>query len=166
MHDVLPASPLDTDRFRRLMGQFVTGVCVISASEPDGALAGITVNSFVSVSLEPLLVCWSLGNASSQYDLWTKTPEFAISILAHDQEDLAKRYAARGSRDLREGDFEQSARGVPVIAGSLGHLECHQWSLYPAGDHTMVFGEVIAMRQKDSGRPLTFYAGAFGQIAD
>ena len=140
MHDVLPATPLDTARFRRRRGQFPTRVCVVSATGPDGDIAGITVNSFVSVSLEPLLVCWSLGNDSSQFDLWTKVPEFAISILAHDQVALAKRYAARGSRELDEGDFEQSARRVPVIAGALGHIECRQWSLYAAGDHTMIFG--------------------------
>lgn len=170
MHDVRTADPLDTASFRRLMGQFATGVCVVSANTPDdGAgdtMAGITVNSFVSVSLEPLLVAWSLGNASSQFDLWTSTPEFAISILAQDQADLARRYAARGSRELDRSDFAHTDRGLPIIAGSLGYLECRQWSLYPAGDHTMVFGEVVAMHRADEGRPLAFYAGAFGQIAE
>ena len=166
MHDVLPTNTLDTQAFRRLMGQFTTGVCIVSAKGPENTLAGITVNSFVSVSLEPLLVSWSLGNASSQFDLWTRAPEFAISILASDQEELARRYAVRGSRELDAGDFASSANGLPVIGVALGHLECRHWSLYQAGDHTMVFGEVIGMRQAEAGRPLTFYAGGFGQIAD
>lgn len=166
MHDVRTADPLDTATFRRLMGQFATGVCVVSVSTPEGEIAGITVNSFVSVSLDPLLVAWSLGNASSQFELWTTAPEFAISILADDQADLARRYATRGSRELDQTDFAHTPRGVPVIAGSLGYLECRQWSLYPAGDHTMVFGEVVAMHQAGEGRPLAFYAGAFGQIAE
>lgn len=166
MHDVRTADPLDTAAFRRLMGQFATGVCVVSASTPDGEIAGITVNSFVSVSLDPLLVAWSLGNTSSQFEMWATVPEFAISILANDQADLARRYAARGSRELEQSDFARTQKGLPVIAGSLGYLECRQWSLYPAGDHTMVFGEVVAMRQADEGRPLAFYAGAFGEIAE
>ncbi|NQX93702.1 MAG: flavin reductase family protein [Erythrobacter sp.] len=170
MHDVLPPQILDTAAFRRLMGQFATGVCVVSVNAPDdGAgdtMAGITVNSFVSVSLEPRLVCWSLGNASSQFELWTEAPEFAISILAEDQKDLARRYAVRGSRELNPHDFVRTDRGLPIIDGALGYLECRQWSLYPAGDHTMVFGEVTGMHQATVGRPLTFYAGAFGQIVD
>jgi flavin reductase (DIM6/NTAB) family NADH-FMN oxidoreductase RutF len=152
------------------MGQFATGVCVVSAPDPDqsggAGIAGITINSFVSVSLEPVLVCWSLGNDSSQFELWTKVQDFAISILAQDQSGIGRRYATRGSRDLDPGDFERSAGGLPVIAGALGFLECRQWSLYPAGDHTMILGEVTGMNQAPSGRPLTFYGGAFGRIAD
>lgn len=170
MHDVLPADPLDTGAFRQLMGQFATGVCVVSTTVQCGGggeeLAGITVNSFVSISLDPLLVCWSLGNDSSQFEVWSEAQRFAISILAHDQGDLALRYAVRGSRDLKDDDFEQSRLGNPVISGALGYLECRQWSLYPAGDHTMVLGEVIGMRQASQGRPLVFYGGEFGQIAD
>ena len=170
MHDVRTADPMDRAAFRRLMGQFATGVCVVSASAPDDAsgetVAGITVNSFVSVSLDPLLVAWSLGNASSQFELWTSAPRFAISILAQDQAELARRYAARGSRELDPADFERTTNGLPVIAGALGHLECRQWSLYPAGDHTMVFGEVIGMHRAAHEGPLTFYGGAFGGIAD
>lgn len=161
---------MDKAAFRSLMGRFATGVCVVSARAPDGpageSIAGITVNSFVSVSLEPLLVAWSLGNASSQFELWTKTPDFAISILEQGQVELARRYAARGSRELDAADFELSNNGLPVVAGALGYLECRQWSLYPAGDHTMVFGEVIGMQRAAHGGPLTFYGGAFGGIAE
>ncbi|MEL6539834.1 MAG: flavin reductase family protein [Pseudomonadota bacterium] len=170
MHDVLPADPLDTGAFRQLMGQFATGVCVVSTTLPRAGggeeLAGITVNSFVSISLDPLLVCWSLGNDSSQFEVWSEAQRFAISILGQDQGDLALRYAVRGSRELNDDDFEQSRYGNPVISGALGYLECRQWSLYPAGDHTMVLGEVIGMHQASHGRPLVFYGGEFGQIAN
>ena len=166
MHDVLPADPIDAAAFRRLMSQFATGVCVVSARSPDGELAGITVNSFVSVSLNPLLVSWSLQNTSSQFDLWSKAPEFAVSILAEDQQELARRYATRGSSALVQQDFVDTGRGLPVIEGALGFLECRQWSLYLAGDHTVVFGEVLGLEQGSVGKPLGFFGGAFCTIAD
>ncbi|MEM1197659.1 MAG: flavin reductase family protein [Pseudomonadota bacterium] len=166
MHDVLPSHPIDTAAFRRLMGQFATGVCVISAETSDGRFAGITVNSFVSISLEPLLVAWSLQNDSSQFDLWSQTQDFAISILAEGQEHLAQRYASRDQTDYETQDFSRSDRGLPVIDGALGHLECRQWSLYPAGDHTLVFGEVVGIHQSAAGRPLGFFGGAFCRIAE
>ena len=170
MHDILPADRIEPAAFRRLAGQFATGVCVVAASAPaegsGGALAGITVNSFVSVSLEPLLVAWSLQNSSSQFALWSTAPDFTISILAEDQHEIARRYAARGSSALQASDFARTDRGLPVIAGALGHIECRQWSLYPAGDHTLVFGEVIGIAQTGSGRPLGYFGGAFCRITD
>ncbi|MEM9312140.1 MAG: flavin reductase family protein [Pseudomonadota bacterium] len=166
MHDVLPSSPIDTAAFRRLMAQFATGVCVVSAEADDGRIVGITVNSFVSVSLEPLLVAWSLQNSSSQFDLWSQTQQFAISILAEGQQDLAQRHASRKRTDLDADEFSRSERGLPVIDGALGHLECRQWSLYPAGDHTLVFGEVMGIHQTVAGRPLGFFGGAFCRIAE
>ena len=104
MHDVRTADPLDTAAFRRLMGQFATGVCVVSAGTSEGKIAGITVNSFVSVSLDPLLVAWSLGNASSQFELWTTAPQFAISILAEEQGELARRLVVTLGRRGRQAD--------------------------------------------------------------
>ena len=166
MPDVLPADLIDTAAFRRLMGQFATGVCVVSACTPDESVVGITVNSFVSVSLEPVLVSWCLQNSSSQFDLWSQTPRFAISILAEDQQALARRYATRASRGLQDYDFRRTDRGLPVIAGALGHLECRRWAVYPAGDHTMIFGEVEAIELGSGGPPLGFFGGAFCGIAE
>jgi flavin reductase (DIM6/NTAB) family NADH-FMN oxidoreductase RutF len=166
LRQALPADPLDTTEFRRLMGQFATGVCVVSTAGRHGDLAGITVNSLVSVSLDPLLVCWGLQNGSSQFELWSRAENFAVSILGEGQAGLARRYAARGSSELDPRDFIRTQRGLPVIAGALAHLECRQWSLYPAGDHTMVFGEVIGMAQAPQGRPLGYFGGDFCRIAD
>ena len=166
MHDVLPSSPVETAAFRRLMGQFATGVCVVSANAANGELAGITVNSLVSVSLDPLLISWSLQNTSSQFDVWSNSHDFAISILSEDQGDLARRYANRGNSGLKKSDFVLSETGLPVIDKALGHLECRQWSLYPAGDHTMIFGEVVGIYQAIKGKPLGFFGGEFCRIAD
>lgn len=166
MHDVLSAVPVEPAHFRKLMGQFATGVCVVSTAAVDGTISGITVNSLVSVSLEPLLVCWSLGNASSQFAIWSEAESFAISILGEDQQDLAMRYATRGSAALEKDDFIHTPQGLPVIGGALGYLECRRWSLYPAGDHTMVFGEVVGINQAAQTRPLGFYGGSFCRIAE
>ena len=100
MHDVLPVDPIDTGALRRLLGQFATGVCVVSARDPEGVPFGITVNSFVSVSLEPPLIAWSVQNSATLFDLWTQANAFAVSILAEDQADVAERYAASGHRQL------------------------------------------------------------------
>ena len=164
MPDSLIQSATDRTAFRKVMGLFTTGVCVVSIGEPGAPVSGITVNSFVSVSLEPMLVSWSIQNASSQFAQYAGAKRFAISILTHDQEAIARRYAARGTLGLLEEDFERSAGGLPIIRGALGHIECLQWSHYEAGDHTMIFGEVQAMEGDPARRPLAFFGGHFSGL--
>ncbi|MEQ8411650.1 MAG: flavin reductase family protein [Erythrobacter sp.] len=169
MSEAAPAHPELKAEFRRLMGLFTTGVCVVSAPLEEGAIMGMTVNSFVSVSLEPMLVCWSLQNSSSQFEGWVGAERFAISILAESQQAVARRYAARASSGLVVSDFETSASGLPVVKGALGRIECRRWATYPAGDHTMILGEVTAMdapEASDTAVPLGFFRGRFCRIAE
>jgi len=164
--DPLPAGPA---AFRQLMGQFTTGVAVVSVVLGDGpdqtGVAAMTINSLVSVSLDPMLVSWSLQNSSSQFAAYARAERFAISILAEGQQSLARRYAARGSSALSPEDFETGAHGLPVIAGALGHVACRRFALHEAGDHTLILGEVEAMAQTSPGaRPLVFFGGRFAGL--
>ena len=166
MQDSVPAQSVDPDEFRRLMSLFSTGVCIVSMGSPETGPSGFTANSFVSVSLDPMLVCWSIQNTSSQFSAYAEAQEFAISILGEDQHDIARRHASRGDTQLKVEDFVWTEGGLPVVAGALGHVECRQWSLYPAGDHTMIFGEVTAIKAQHGLRPLGFFGGRFCKIVD
>ncbi|MGY6550561.1 MAG: flavin reductase family protein [Erythrobacter sp.] len=148
------------------MGQFATGVCVVSLRRSDGSIGAMTINSLVSVSLEPMLVSWSLQNASSQFDEFAGAADYAFSILAEHQQTLARRYAARGDSALIDKDFTVTPSGLPVIAGALAHIECRRWAVHPAGDHTLILGEVTALEAGASQRPLGFFGGRFCRIAD
>jgi flavin reductase (DIM6/NTAB) family NADH-FMN oxidoreductase RutF len=147
------------------MGQFATGVAIVSVAEASGGVAAMTINSLVSVSLDPMLVSWSLQNSSSQFAAYARAERFAVSILAEHQQVLARRYAARGSSALNPGDFETGAGGLPVIAGALAHIACRRDAAHPAGDHTLILGEVEDMAHGPSaGRPLVFFGGRFGAL--
>ena len=163
-----PSATVSADEFRRQMGRFATGVCVVSVPCEDGAIAAMTVNSLVSVSLDPMLVCWSLQNSASQFDLYAGAELFGVSILARDQEQLAQRYAARGGSELDPADFMRGPAGTPVISSGLGYMECRKWSDFLAGDHTMLFGEVIGLQSREelgtADNPLGFFKGKFCSI--
>lgn len=161
-----PDIPAETRAFRQLMGQFATGVAVISLVPPGGGVSAMTINSLVSISLDPMLVSWSLQNAASLYDAYAGASAFAFSILSEDQQTLARRYAARGDSTLMDEDFEQGPGGLPVIRGALAHIACRRFALHPAGDHTLILGEVTGMAQGPAGgRPLVFFSGRFGEMA-
>ncbi len=167
--------------FRQLMGQFATGVCVVSTGSLAGGseearLAAMTVNSFVSVSLNPMLVSWNLQNSSSQFDRYLTADHFAVSILSAEQAELAQRYAARGDSQLRDDDFLSGDSGLPVIRGALAHIECRRWSHFAAGDHTLIFGEILTMSRSgtadaeggttEANLPLGFFNGKFCSISE
>ncbi|WP_299196444.1 flavin reductase family protein [uncultured Erythrobacter sp.] len=172
MHNIQPAKSASTDEvqreFRRAMGLFTTGVCVISVPSGQQGVSAMTVNSFQSVSLDPMLVCWSIQNDASQFDLYNDCERFAVSILADDHAELARRYAARGDTLLRVDDFVQSDGGLPIIDGALCHFECRRWSEFVAGDHTIIFGEVTGMSASEANTParapLGFFNGTFCSI--
>jgi flavin reductase (DIM6/NTAB) family NADH-FMN oxidoreductase RutF len=165
----LPASALDTSvdtlAFRQLMGQFATGVAVVSLVGEAGAISAMTINSLVSVSLEPMLVSWCLQNSSSQFDAYAGATSFAFSILAEDQQALARRYAARGDSALLAEDFEPGEGDLPVIRGALAHVACRRFAVHDAGDHTLILGAVTGMAQGAAGRrPLVFHGGRFAGL--
>ena len=163
MHDTHSQHTPDPATFRTLMGHFPTGVCVVALDAPGGGVAAMTINSFVSVSLEPLLVCWSLHNSSGRFDLFAGAERFSISILAEGQSDQALAYASRVDHHARDGDFDRSASGLPVVAGSVAHFECRSHAQHPAGDHTMLLGEVTGLSAKPGkeDQALAFYKGGF-----
>lgn len=167
----MPASAPDisaeTRAFRQLMGQFATGVAVVSLVPPGGGVSAMTINSLVSISLDPMLVSWSLQNSASLYDAYAGAETFAFSILADSQQTLARRYAARGDSALDPADFAPGPSGLPVIRGALAHIACRQFAVHAAGDHTLILGAVTAMAQTPTGnaRPLLFFGGRFGEMA-
>ncbi|TRD11048.1 flavin reductase family protein [Erythrobacter insulae] len=151
------------------MSLFATGVCVIafnrSEDQGGGAISAMTINSLVSVSLDPMLLCWSLQNGASQYAEYLAAEKFTFSILGEDQQMLARRYAARGDSALNAADFDHTDGGLPVIKGALAHFECSRWETYPAGDHTMILGEVQAMgHSSENSSALGFFEGRFCAI--
>lgn len=163
-----PGSGATPAEFRQMMGLFTTGVCVVSVPVGTNGVAAMTVNSFVSVSLDPMLISWSLQKASSQFGIYSAAEFFAVSFLSQDQGDLARRYAARGDSQLSVDDFTISQNGLPVIEGAMGYVECRRWSEFPAGDHLMLLGEVMGLSANENPHtlpsPLAFFNGDFCSI--
>lgn len=125
------------------MSHFVTGITVVTGVTADGQIYGITVNSFTSVSLEPLQVLICLDNRLSGFDSFQTGKVFGVSILADDQEDVSRYFAQRGL-DRSQATYFHGTTGVPLVAGAIATLECGIVSSFPGGDHTIFLGEVKA----------------------
>jgi flavin reductase (DIM6/NTAB) family NADH-FMN oxidoreductase RutF len=149
-----------TLNFRRCVGLYPTGVAVV-ACEGAGDPAGMTINSFVSVSLDPLLILVSLHSRSRTLEAIRRAPRVAISLLRHAQLDAAVRFSepqADFPHELveRSGDFL-------AVPDALAVLKCETEQLLELGDHHLVVARVLDFESRQ-GEPLLFYRGEFGTL--
>jgi flavin reductase (DIM6/NTAB) family NADH-FMN oxidoreductase RutF len=154
----------NTDAFRRALGHFSTGVTIITA-EADGARAGITANSFNSVSLDPPLVLWSVKKTSTSWPVFAAANSFAVNVLASDQAQLASQFARSGTDKFKDVDWKPGTTGAPLLARVTAQFECARRVEYEGGDHLIVVGEVIYFARYER-RPLVFTQGRFSLAID
>lgn len=153
----------DPRAFRDALGEFATGVTVITMRTEDGQMVGITANSFASVSLDPALVLWSPAKSSRRHDVFAQAAHFAIHVLGADQGDVASGFV-REANAFGDLTWVDNAHRVPLIEGCVARFECTQFQVVDAGDHTIILGQVTACAHQP-GAPLVFHQGQFGGLA-
>jgi flavin reductase (DIM6/NTAB) family NADH-FMN oxidoreductase RutF len=153
------------DNFKRIMGKYPTGVTIVTTLEANGTPTGLTVNSFTSVSLEPLLILWCLDKRFSSFTAFLKAEKFAVHILAAEQADACWAFAGKEPDRFSKVKWELSVNGLPIISDSLGTLECKTVQQIDAGDHVILLGEVIGLKAEEK-EPLLYYSRNIGTIPD
>ena len=148
---------------RDAYGRYATGVAVITTLTPAGAPAGLTVNSFGSVSLDPPLVLWSLMRSSARLPMFRDADRFAVNVLADDQQHLSTRFASRVEERFAGIAWEPGLGGVPLLPGCLARFECSTHGHVEAGDHVVFLGRVHRFEHRD-GAPLLFFAGRYAEL--
>lgn len=150
---------VDPENLRRGMRQWATGVTVV-ATQHNGIRHGMTVNSFISVSLDPPLVLVSLERTSRTHNLVQKAGFFGVTILSKDQQEVSECFAGRHTE--HEDRFTNlntfiMITGSPLVEGGLAYFDCRVVSAYEAGTHTLFIGEVLESQFIDGKEPLLYY---------
>ncbi|MFT3687657.1 flavin reductase family protein [Paenirhodobacter sp.] len=156
--------PLDPRALRDALGQFATGVTIVTTRTAEGQPVGLTANSFASVSLDPPLVLWSAARASMRHQHFAAAQQFAIHVLGAEQEELARHFTRNGM-DFTGIGWQPGAGGVPLLDGVLARFDCVTEATHEGGDHTIIIGRVTRFMQDPQSRPLLFCAGRFVRIA-
>ncbi len=153
--------------FRDALGRFATGVCLVTAVDSNGDAIAVTVNSFSSVSLEPPLILWSVQKDSDVYDVFAAAEQFAVGILAEEQEAHSTAYAQKDGHRLRGEHFSPGQNGAPLVEGTLANFECSLERTLEGGDHTILLGRVtrVITAGGDDSAPLLFFGGAYRQLS-
>lgn len=149
---------------RDALGDFATGVAVVTARAADGQPVGVTINSFASVSLEPPLVLWSLGLHSPSLLVFESCSHYAVNILAADQIEFSQRFAQSQSDKFAGIVTTVGAGGTPLLPGCSACFECRNELRYPGGDHIILIGYVENFIRADKP-PLIFHRGRYRSLA-
>lgn len=145
-----------TLELRKALGHFATGITVVTTRAADGSPAGITVNSFTSVSLDPPLVLWCLALDSANFDVFRLAEHHLINVLAADQLEVAKRFAARGVDRFAGVGWSATDSGLPRLDGCIAWFECAVRSRYEEGDHLILVCRLESF-ETARGKPLIFH---------
>lgn len=149
--------------FKKALGNYPTGVTVVTTLDKQNNPIGLTVNSFASVSLEPLLILWSIDKKSSSYPVFLEVEKFVVNILADNQAEICSLFASKEQNRFSQCNWEKSERQLPLISGALSQLECNTVQRIDAGDHIIFIGEVIDIHNEDKN-PLLYHKRNMGAI--
>lgn len=153
-------SSIDEAVFRTVLGHFASGVVVVTGHGPGGP-AGFTCQSFFSLSLEPPLVAFAAGAASSSWPRIEATAACTVNVLRDDQEAVARAFSRPGIDRFAGVGWSRGATGAVRLEGALAWIDCEIESVADAGDHRIVIARAVELTS-GQGQPLLFYRGGYG----
>jgi 3-hydroxy-9,10-secoandrosta-1,3,5(10)-triene-9,17-dione monooxygenase reductase component len=156
---------IDPLEFRTVLGHFATGVTVVTG-QSDGQPVGLAANAFTSVSLDPPLVLVCPARSSTSWPLIRASGAFAVNVLADHQEELSRRFGAKGVDRFADTGWHTRTTGSPIFPDALAYLDCRIEAEHEAGDHFIVVGRVVELGRLSEGRPLVFWRGTYTGLVD
>jgi flavin reductase (DIM6/NTAB) family NADH-FMN oxidoreductase RutF len=159
-------SRVDARAFRDTLGQYPSGITVISGLARDGVPIGFTCQSFYSVSIDPPLVSFCAGVDSTTYPRIREIGRFTVNVLAREQQDVANQFARRGTDKWAGIEWSTSPNDGPIIVGAVMWLDCELHTEHAAGDHVIVVGRVVGMsaRESHTREPLLYFRGRYRHL--
>lgn len=153
-------SKIDPREFRNALGQFATGVTVITSLDENDQPVGVTASSFNSVSVDPPLVLWSLAKDSGSLSAYQESGHFCVHVLAEDHQALSQRFASRGTDKFAGIEWSTGEGGSPLLDDFAAQFQCKTTYQYEGGDHVIFVGEVISYEAREQ-QPLVFHKGSY-----
>lgn len=155
---------IDPNWYRQVLGQYPTGVCVVTGQTSDGDVGAMVVGSFSSVSLDPPLVAFFPDRKSGSWARLRGCTHFCVNILSADQEPVCRKLASKDPDKFAGVTHRLSDRGNPILEGAVAWIDCELHGIADAGDHEMVTGRVLELDVAGGELPLLFFRGGYGRF--
>ena len=154
---------VDPRAFRRALGNFATGVTIVTAQIEDGTMVGVTASSFNSLSLDPPLILWSSLKEARSSPIFEQATHFAVNVLASDQLEMSNHFARQQPDKFAAVEWEEGLGGAPIFPNCAARFQCETYDKVDGGDHWIFIGKVVAF--DDFGRsPLCFHQGSYSLV--
>lgn len=163
MTAAVDTQPVTGRAFRNALGQFPTGVCVVTCA-PRGQPLGMTISSFNSLSLQPPLVLFSIDKRALSLEDWLSARHCAIHVLSENQADLSARFATAKGRKWAGLEYREGRGGVPLLRGVAARFECTRWAQHDGGDHILFIVEVQTIEVHPDRRPIVYCNGRYASL--
>ena len=154
----------DPRTLRDALGCFATGVTVVTCLDSQGKPAGLTVNSFTSVSLDPPLLLVCIAKPAASAAALIAAPNFAINVLQTGQQPASIRFSTRDEDRFGATPWSCGEAGAPILKDSLGVFECERFAVYDGGDHHILVGQVVKASFDAGVDPLLFFRGRYRRL--
>jgi flavin reductase (DIM6/NTAB) family NADH-FMN oxidoreductase RutF len=161
---VIRSMVFDQAKQRKIMGQFATGVTVVTTGGKAGQ-HGLTANAVASLSLNPPLVMVAVEKSAHSLKFLKANRCFAVNILRLEQEEISRRFARSGPKDFTGLALTSAVTEAPILADCLAFVDCRVTEILPGGDHEIFIGEIVAGAHHE-GSPLLYYRGKYGRLAE
>lgn len=159
---------IDPRAFRQVLGQFATGVTVVSVRIGDDTHA-MTANAFSSVSLDPPLVLFCVGKHARMAQLVQAADAFAVSILSAEQIETSRHFGGSHKSEPEPSVRLSDGPVAPLVVDALAALSCRVEAVHEGGDHWIVIGRVVALHDAQTAvteRPLVFFRSRYCQVVE
>jgi flavin reductase (DIM6/NTAB) family NADH-FMN oxidoreductase RutF len=154
----------DSAKQRKIMGQFATGVTVVTTGGKAGT-HGLTANAVASLSLNPPLVLVAVEKQAHSLEYLRANRCFAVNILRLEQENVSRRFATPGPKDFTGLDVSSAVTASPILTDCLAYVDCVVVDILPGGDHEIFVGEIVA-GEVNGGDPLLYFSGKYRRLAE
>ncbi len=156
---------IDPSQYKDVMASFPSGVTVVTTLDSEGGIAGITASAFSALSLDPALVLFCPSYACTTYSLLRESKQFAIHLLAADQQAEAYAFAGKGKNKAEGIHWHLSELGNPLLDNATAIIECELWKEYDGGDHAIIVGAVRNLiLPAEPVNPMVYYRGKLGPL--
>jgi flavin reductase (DIM6/NTAB) family NADH-FMN oxidoreductase RutF len=154
----------DPRTLRDALGCFATGVTVVTCVDLVGTPAGLTVNSFTSVSLEPPLLLVCVHKLAASAEALIGASHFAINVLQTGQQPASMRFSTRDEDRFGVTPWSRGEAGAPILKESLGVFACERFAVYDGGDHHLLVGQVVKASFDGGLDPLLYFRGRYRRL--
>ena len=157
------SASFDVEEFKHVVSHFATGVVIVTGNE-NGGLVGFAAQSFVSLSIEPPLILFCPQKTSTSWPRIRQLGSFCINVLSEEQGSISDAFAVAGKVPEIEWHAD-SETGTPHLEGVIATIDCVLDKEHDAGDHMIVVGRVVNLKDERSDLgPLLYFQGSYGHF--